>query len=72
MATTTSLHVGFELRFDNLLDEGRGLTFPCDDTGSVDMDALTDRARNNYFCARALVGRDYATPVVRQLLTATR
>ncbi len=29
------------------------------------MDALTDRARDNYLYARAVVGREYAYPSVR-------
>lgn len=54
----------FELRFQSLFDGGRGLSFPCDCAGHVDIDALPSGARNNYFAARALMGRDYSTPVV--------
>jgi hypothetical protein len=57
---------GFELRFQSLFDQGRGYTFDCDAAGSVDLDALSERARINYFSARALVGRDFARPVVTQ------
>ena len=53
---------GFELRFQSLFDEGRGLAFPCDDLGEVDIDMLPDRARNNYLFARTLIGREFATP----------
>jgi hypothetical protein len=60
---------GFELRFPSLFNEGRGLAFPCDAQGHVDIDRLPHRARNNYFCARSLIGLDYATPV---MLAATR
>jgi hypothetical protein len=28
------------------------------------MDALSDRARTNYLYARAVIGREYATPAV--------
>lgn len=52
----------FELRFQSLFDEGRGLAFPCDATGRVDLDALSERARNNYLGARALVGREFSMP----------
>jgi len=55
----------FELRFDSLFVEGRGLSFPCDARGAVQMDTLTERARNNYLYARAVVGREYRTPAVR-------
>jgi len=54
----------FELRFQSLFNEGRGLAFPCDAAGQVDMDRLTDRARDNYLYARTLIGRDFATPTL--------
>jgi hypothetical protein len=52
----------FELRFQSLFNEGRGLAFPCDDRGRVDIDRLTERARDNYLFARHLIGREFATP----------
>ena len=52
----------FELCFQNLFDEGRGLAFPCDERGAVDIDALSPRARNNYFYARAAIGREFGFP----------
>jgi hypothetical protein len=52
----------FELRFQSLFDEGRGLAFPCDASGRVDLDALSERARNNYLGARALIGREFSMP----------
>lgn len=55
----------FELRFQSLFDSGRGYSFPCDPTGKVDLDDLSDRARNNYLFARALVGRELSVPDVR-------
>lgn len=55
----------FELRFQSLFNEGRALVFPCDAAGHVDLDALGERARNNYCYARAMVGRDFARPAVR-------
>ena len=58
----------FQLRFESLFHPGRGLAFPCDDSGHVEMDDLSDRARCNYLYARAVVGREFATPtVVRRL-----
>jgi hypothetical protein len=54
----------YELRFESLFDAGRGLSFPCDAGGSVALDSLSERARNNYIYARAVVGREYATPCV--------
>ena len=63
--TTASDRAQYELRFRSLFDEGRGYAFPCDAGGHVDMDALTDRARNNYFYARTVVGRELSTPAVQ-------
>lgn len=57
----------FELRFENLFDSGRGYAFPCDSDGRVDLDRLSDRARNNYLFARAVVGRELAVPAVRRV-----
>lgn len=54
----------FELRFPSLFCAGRALSFPCDATGSVAIDALSNRERNNYLLARALMGRDYGAPRV--------
>lgn len=54
----------FELRFESLFNPGRGLVFPCDERGQVELDLLSERSRQNYFYARAVVGREYATPAV--------
>ncbi len=59
-----SIASSYVLRFQSLFHEGRALAFPCDAQGRVDMDALSDRARGNYLYARAVVGREYATPAV--------
>ena len=55
---------GYELRFQSLFHEGRGYSFPCDAAGRVDIDALAEKARLNYFYARTVVGREVATPLV--------
>jgi hypothetical protein len=55
----------FELRFQSLFDSGRGFAFPCDPAGRVDLDRLSDRARNNYLYARAMVGRELSVPAVQ-------
>ena len=57
--------LGFELRFESLFDAGRALVFPCDATGQVPLQHLSARARDNYFYARKVVGREYATPRVQ-------
>lgn len=56
----------YEVRFMSLYLQGRGLAFPCDAQGRVDMDALSERARNNYLFARAMVGRETAAPCVHR------
>jgi hypothetical protein len=55
----------FELRFQSLFVEGRAFSFPCDAEGHVDLDGLSARARDNYFFARSVIGRDVAMPMVR-------
>ena len=54
----------YHLRFQSLFHEGRAYAFPCDASGHVDMDAMSERARNNYFYARTVVGREFATPAI--------
>lgn len=55
----------YELRYQSLFNEGRAYSFPCDATGHVNLDALSERARHNYFYVRTAVGREFATPAVR-------
>ena len=59
----------FEIRYQSLFSQGRALSFPCDAEGHVELDALSDRARDNYLYARAVVGREYAYPSIRPTLT---
>jgi hypothetical protein len=54
----------YQLRFRSLFDPGRGYAFPCDAEGRVDMDHLSESARNNYLYARAMVGRELSVPAV--------
>jgi hypothetical protein len=54
----------FEVRYASLFAPGRALAFPCDAKGHVDIDTLTEKARLNYFFARAMVGKDYSIPRV--------
>jgi len=53
------------LHFEPLGPVGAGLDIPCDPQGRVGLDALGDRLRNDYFFARALIGRLFARPTVR-------
>jgi len=63
------MNASFEIRFQSLFNEGRALSFPCDERGQVAMDSLSDRARENYLYARAVIGREYAYPLVRPTLS---
>lgn len=54
----------YELTFEPLAGPGVRFVFPCDARGHVDLDALDERARNDYLFARAMVGRSLAAPAV--------
>ncbi len=64
MDTVSDAPAQYQLRFESLFNPGRALAFPCDARGRVEMDALSERARRNYLYARAVVGREFATPAV--------
>ena len=64
MNTTITAAGHYELRFQSLFREGFGYAFPCDADGHVDMDRMSDRARNNYLFARTVIGREFAMPRV--------
>jgi len=54
----------YELRFQSLHDAEHVCAFPCDAAGHVDMDALSDSAREHYLYARIVIGHEFATPAV--------
>jgi len=54
----------YELRFTSLSTKRCEYAFPCDKAGLVDIDALTDRSRTDYFYARTMVGKELSAPVV--------
>ena len=54
----------FELRYRSVSSHRPGFAFPCDARGCVDLDTLSDAARDNYLYARAMVGRDLLHPQV--------
>jgi hypothetical protein len=65
MAGNAGIH--YELSFRPLFDEGREYAFPCDAAGRVDMDSLSDRDRNDYLYARAVIGYESSVPVVNTI-----
>jgi len=56
----------YELRFQSLFHSGRALAFPCDACGRVLVTGLSERARAAFEAAHALVGREYAVPVIQR------
>ena len=63
--SSTPAATGFEIEFRSLLRKSRSLTFSCDSEGRVDLDAMSERARNSYFFACATIGGEYAMPVLK-------
>jgi hypothetical protein len=70
MATYDSLSDGtvakprIELRFLPRSQERRGLAFPCNSDGQVEIDGLSEHERIDYFFARALRGREFSCAIV--------
>ncbi len=56
----------FMLSFQHIFSNKR-LDFPCDSKGAVFLETLPEKARNNYFFARATMGKEYLTPKVQQV-----
>lgn len=52
----------YQLQFRPLHGSEPGYVFPCDAAGTVDLDTLNDRARNDYFFARGVIGRQIDAP----------
>ena len=62
---TSQASAEYELLFRSLFDAGRAYAFACDAQGNVDLDALSERSKNNYLYARTVIGREFAMPAVR-------
>ena len=65
LPTATTPDSRYELLFPCLFKQGRGYAFPCDAEGNVVIDDLCDRSRDNYFYARAVVGKELSVPTIR-------
>ena len=63
---SSSSQTACTLSFRSLFGAERGFVFPCDQQGRVDLDAMSERARNNYFYARAMMGRELTYPSVQR------
>ena len=64
----TSGRADHRLHFPPLGAARPACDFPCDAMGHVDMDALGELGLTRYLYARAVIGREYALPVVRACL----
>ena len=56
--------IQYELRFESLFKPGLAYAFPCDAAGHVNLDSLSQTARENYLFARTMVGREFSMPAV--------
>jgi hypothetical protein len=63
--TDHSTLTGYQLRFLPLAAGGRAYAFPCDANGQVDLDQLSERARNDYLFARGMIGWTVEAPAVQ-------
>jgi hypothetical protein len=63
-STFAACEARYELRFTGLFNRGRGYAFPCDAEGRVDVDELSERGRENYSYARAVVGTELSAPII--------
>jgi hypothetical protein len=52
------------VRFDALSQYGSARIFPCGVSGQVDLDSLSSRDKREYLYARAMIGLEFAYPVV--------
>jgi hypothetical protein len=57
----------YELRFSSLVGGGQSFAFPCDAQGHVEIGGLSERSRNNYFYARAVIGREVSPPCLARV-----
>lgn len=54
----------FKIRFQSAHFQNEVWTFPCDEAGSVNMDALDDAGRRDYLFARLMTRHECATSEV--------
>jgi hypothetical protein len=55
---------GFSLRFEPLVEGERVIDIPCDASGQVDLDALSEADRNAYLYARVVRHGRFTSRVV--------
>ncbi|MEY4751642.1 MAG: hypothetical protein RIQ60_3856 [Pseudomonadota bacterium] len=52
------------IRFDALSQYGTARCFPCSHCGQVDLDGLSSQDKREYLYARAMIGLEFAYPVL--------
>ncbi|PXW97942.1 hypothetical protein C7444_10333 [Sphaerotilus hippei] len=62
--STCAVAQAYQIRFQSLFHTGRAVSFPCDGQGRVLLEALSERARQNYERACAGIGSEYTMPTV--------
>ncbi len=65
-STQSSSAANYQLKYQSLKRLESVLVFPCDAQGRVEMNGLSERARNDYLFARAVVCFEFARPAVVQ------
>jgi hypothetical protein len=66
IAVNQSFPDGFELYFESLREPRQVKSFPCDESGHVDMDRLEKTVLCEYLYARAVIGKEFHSPAVRR------
>ena len=61
----SNARAAYQLHFPSLVRARVACDFPCDAAGHVDMDALGERVLTGYLYARAVIGCEFALPVVQ-------
>jgi hypothetical protein len=64
--SATASQQSFQLWFASLNGGRPALCFPCDAGGTVALEELSERGRCNYLYARAVVGHEFAWPIVQE------
>lgn len=62
------LRESHELVFRSVSSDERTYVFPCDAQGQVQLDRLSEGARNDYFYARVVAGNALSPPFIRAAL----
>lgn len=62
----TGPNTAYRLCFEAPAMRAGGFDFPCDASGRVDLDRLSERSRNDYFYARVVAFQARVRPMLRE------